>query len=175
MAVEEKEAAMEAFRSGQSQILVSTTVVEVGVDVPNASVMLIESADRFGLSQLHQLRGRVGRGQEASYCYLMGPEWCSENAYQRLTIMAQTSDGFEIAEKDLQMRGPGELLGTKQSGVPGLVRADLIRDQDLLLVAKKEARVLVENDRHLHKPEHQRLRQALDKKWEGNLPLSQVG
>ncbi len=175
MAVEEKEAAMEAFRSGQSQILVSTTVVEVGVDFPNASVMLIESAERFGLSQLHQLRGRVGRGQEVSYCYLIGPEWCSENAYQRLTIMAQTSDGFEIAEKDLQIRGPGELLGTKQSGVPGLVRADLIRDQDLLLVAKKEARILVENDRYLHKPEHQRLRQVLDKKWEGNLPLSQVG
>src|SRR5204862_7580619 len=124
----EKERVMSAFVAGEIKILVSTTVIEVGVDVPNASVMIVEHAERFGLSQLHQLRGRVGRGAEQSYCVLMSSEKQTSVAQQRLGIMAETSDGFRIAEKDLELRGPGEVMGTRQSGVPTFRVGNLVRD-----------------------------------------------
>ncbi|HET6978024.1 MAG TPA: ATP-dependent DNA helicase RecG [Pyrinomonadaceae bacterium] len=135
----EKEKVMSAFVAGETKILVSTTVIEVGVDVPNASVMIVEHAERFGLSQLHQLRGRVGRGAEKSYCILLTSDKKTAVAEERLGIMAQTSDGFKIAEKDLELRGPGELLGTKQSGLPEFRIGNIVRDQELLEKARKEA------------------------------------
>ncbi len=135
----EKEKVMSAFVAGEIKILVSTTVIEVGVDVPNASVMIVEHAERFGLSQLHQLRGRVGRGAEKSYCILLTSDKKTAIAEERLGIMAQTSNGFIIAEKDLELRGPGELLGTKQSGLPEFRIGNIVRDQPLLEKAKQEA------------------------------------
>ncbi len=135
----EKEKVMSAFVAGEIKILVSTTVIEVGVDVPNASVMIVEHAERFGLSQLHQLRGRVGRGAEKSYCVLLTSDKKTVNAEERLGIMAQTSNGFIIAEKDLELRGPGELLGTKQSGLPEFRIGNIVRDQEILEKAKQEA------------------------------------
>jgi len=139
MKAAEKDRVMNAFVAGEIKILVSTTVIEVGVDVPNASVMIVEHAERFGLSQLHQLRGRVGRGAEKSYCVLLTSDKKTVNAEERLGIMAKTSNGFVIAEKDLELRGPGELLGTRQSGLPEFRIANLIRDQQLLEQAKREA------------------------------------
>jgi ATP-dependent DNA helicase RecG len=135
----EKEKVMKAFVAGEIKILVSTTVIEVGVDVPNASVMIVENAERFGLSQLHQLRGRVGRGAKKSYCVLLTSDKKTAIAEERLGIMAQTSNGFVIAEKDLELRGPGELLGTRQSGLAELRVGNLVRDQQLLERAKREA------------------------------------
>ncbi len=139
MKAAEKDEVMRRFVAGDIQILVSTTVIEVGVDVPNASVMIVEHAERFGLSQLHQLRGRVGRGAEKSYCILLTSDKKTSVAKERLGIMAQTNDGFVIAEKDLELRGPGELLGTKQSGLPEFRVANLVRDQQFLEGARKEA------------------------------------
>src|SRR5207248_6133783 len=124
-------------------ILVSTTVIEVGVDVPNATVMLIEQAERYGLAQLHQLRGRVGRGGEQSYCILV-TERMNDTARERIRTLVDSNDGFAIAEMDLKLRGPGEFFGTKQSGLPGLRLADLIRDTDVLETARNEAQTLVE-------------------------------
>ena len=135
----EKEKVMSAFVAGEIKILVSTTVIEVGVDVPNASVMIVEHAERFGLSQLHQLRGRVGRGAEKSYCILLTSDKKTAVAEERLGIMAETNDGFRIAEKDLELRGPGELLGTKQSGLPEFRIGNIVRDQEILEKAKQEA------------------------------------
>jgi ATP-dependent DNA helicase RecG len=135
----DKEEAMRRFIAGETQILVSTTVIEVGVDVPNASVMIVEHAERFGLSQLHQLRGRVGRGAEKSYCVLLTSDKQTAVAVERLGIMAKSNDGFVIAEKDLELRGPGELLGTRQSGLPEFRIANLVRDQKFLEGARKEA------------------------------------
>jgi ATP-dependent DNA helicase RecG len=135
----EKEKVMSAFVAGEIKILVSTTVIEVGVDVPNASVMVVEHAERFGLSQLHQLRGRVGRGAEKSYCILLTSDKRTAIAEERLGIMAKTNDGFIIAEKDLELRGPGELLGTKQSGLPEFRIGNIVRDQALLEQAKQES------------------------------------
>jgi ATP-dependent DNA helicase RecG len=139
MKSEEKEEVMRRFVKGEIQILVSTTVIEVGVDVPNASVMVVEHAERFGLSQLHQLRGRVGRGAEQSYCVLLASEKQTEVARERLGIMEETNDGFKIAEKDLEIRGPGEIMGTRQAGLPEFRIANLIRDLDILQAARKEA------------------------------------
>jgi ATP-dependent DNA helicase RecG len=139
MKTAEKEEVMRRFVAGEIQILVSTTVIEVGVDVPNASLMIVEHAERFGLSQLHQLRGRVGRGAEKSYCILLTSDKKTSVAEERLGIMAKTNDGFIIAEKDLELRGPGELLGTKQSGLPEFRVANLVRDQKFLEGARKEA------------------------------------
>jgi ATP-dependent DNA helicase RecG len=145
MRQDEKDAVMEEFRTGASHILVSTTVIEVGVDVPNASIMVVEHAERFGLSQLHQLRGRVGRGDEQSYCILLAATRRSPEAIERLAIMEETSDGFKIAEKDLEIRGPGEVMGTRQSGLPAFRVGNIIRDHELLEVAKQEAdRILTE-------------------------------
>ena len=139
MKPEEKEVVMRDFVSGKTQILVSTTVIEVGVDVPNASVMVVEHAERFGLSQLHQLRGRVGRGAEQSYCVLLASDKQTEVARERLGIMEETNDGFKIAEKDLEIRGPGQMMGTKQAGLPEFRIANLVRDLDILQAARKEA------------------------------------
>ena len=139
MKAAEKDEVMKRFVAGEIQILVSTTVIEVGVDVPNASVMVVEHAERFGLSQLHQLRGRVGRGAEKSYCLLLTADKKTAVAMERLGIMEQTGDGFLIAEKDLEIRGAGELLGTKQSGLPEFRVANLVRDQRILEQARKEA------------------------------------
>jgi ATP-dependent DNA helicase RecG len=141
MEAEEKDAVMRRFKDGQIDLLVSTTVIEVGVDVPNATLMVIEHAERFGLSQLHQLRGRIGRGSARSFCILMTGKKVTPEAEQRLDTMVKTQDGFEIAEKDLEIRGPGEFFGTKQAGMPSLRVANLIRDRELLEAAKREARV----------------------------------
>jgi ATP-dependent DNA helicase RecG len=149
---EEKEGVMQRFQRNELQILVSTTVVEVGVDVPNASVMLIEHADRFGLSQLHQLRGRIGRGAAQSYCLLLAEEPFSEVAAERLRIMTETNDGFKISEVDLKLRGPGEFFGTRQWGIPAFRIANLLRDQEILEWAKREASDFVE-----HPPSRQEL------------------
>jgi ATP-dependent DNA helicase RecG len=139
----EKQAVMEAFSQHQTQLLVATTVIEVGVDVPNASLMVIEHAERFGLSQLHQLRGRVGRGAAKSTCILLYQAKLSEAARERLKVMYEHTDGFLIAQADLQLRGPGEFLGTRQSGVPMLKIADINRDEDLLMAAKATAEQLL--------------------------------
>src|SRR5690606_14874922 len=135
----EKQEVMQAFRDGEVAVLVATSVIEVGVDVPNATVMVIEDADRFGLAQLHQLRGRVGRGAAASYCLLIAEPRTAE-AEERLRALERTNDGFAIAEQDLKLRGPGEIFGTRQHGLPDLRVADPIRDLKLLEVARKEAR-----------------------------------
>jgi ATP-dependent DNA helicase RecG len=135
----EKEEVMRAFSANKIQILVATTVIEVGVDVPNASVMLIEHAERFGLSQLHQLRGRVGRGAAESFCILLAQFQKTKEARERLKIMEETTDGFKIAEKDLEIRGPGEVMGTRQSGIPAFRIANIVRDQKILEIARREA------------------------------------
>ncbi|MBS1811634.1 MAG: ATP-dependent DNA helicase RecG [Acidobacteria bacterium] len=148
MKPEEKEAVMKEFIANHSQILVATTVIEVGVDVPNSSVMLIEHAERFGLSQLHQLRGRVGRGAAESYCILLAQYQKTEVSRERLKIMEETTDGFKIAEKDLEIRGPGEVMGTRQSGIPAFRVANIVRDQQLLQQARKEAEFML-NERRM--------------------------
>jgi ATP-dependent DNA helicase RecG len=142
---QEKEEVMDQFRNGDFQILVCTTVIEVGVDVPNATVMVIENADRFGLAQLHQLRGRVGRGAQQSFCFLIA-DAKSEPTRERLGIMEQTNDGFVIAEKDLELRGPGEFMGYRQSGLPDLILADLVKDARTLEEARNIAIELVKQD-----------------------------
>jgi ATP-dependent DNA helicase RecG len=142
----DKEAVMKDFIEGRLHILVSTTVIEVGVDVPNASLMIIEHAERFGLSQLHQLRGRVGRGASQSYCVLMSADKTTELAKLRLGIMEETNDGFKIAEKDLELRGPGDILGTKQSGIPNFRVANLVRDIQILEAARREAAMYLSSE-----------------------------
>ena len=140
----EKDEVMDDFKRGKYNILVSTTVVEVGVDVPNATVMAIENAERFGLSQLHQLRGRVGRSELQSYCVLV-PQKANQVSLERLKVMEETNNGFIISEKDLQLRGPGEFLGTRQSGMLNFALADLVKDTKILELARKEAFALVES------------------------------
>jgi ATP-dependent DNA helicase RecG len=154
----EKDTEMKRFAEGKTNIMVATTVIEVGVNIPNASVMIIESAERFGLSQLHQLRGRVGRGAEQSYCILMTSFKLSNDSKIRLETMCKTNDGFEIAEVDLKLRGPGDIMGKQQSGVLQLQIADLVRDKDILLVARNEALKLLKKDPSMTLPEHQTLR-----------------
>lgn len=154
----EKEAVMELFRKGDIQVLVSTTVIEVGVDVPNANMIVIEHAERFGLSQLHQLRGRVGRGQHKSYCVLILGYAVSEESFERSKIMERTSDGFKVAEADLEIRGPGEFMGARQSGLTGFKMANLVRDIEILKLARKVAIELVEKDPQLSRSEHEPLK-----------------
>ncbi len=154
----DKDAEMKRFAEGKTNIMVATTVIEVGVNIPNASVMVIESAERFGLSQLHQLRGRVGRGAEQSYCILMTSFKLSNDSKIRLETMCKTNDGFEIAEVDLKLRGPGDIMGKQQSGVLQLQIADLVKDKDILLVARNEALKLLKKDSSMTLPEHQTLR-----------------
>ena len=162
MKPEDKAWEMDRFAKGQAQILVATTVIEVGVNVPNASVMVIESAERFGLSQLHQLRGRVGRGASQSYCILMSSSDLGQDARRRLETMCRTNDGFEIAEVDMELRGPGDVMGTQQSGVPDLKVADLVRDRPLLSSARYFAQEVLEADPTLGQPEHMALRESLE-------------
>lgn len=171
----EKERIMRAFVSGELQVMVSTTVIEVGVDVPNATVMLVEHAERFGLAQLHQLRGRVGRDIHQAWCLLMADFPMSEEAKQRLRVLTESHDGFVIAEKDLEIRGPGEFLGTRQSGLPELRVAHIIRDQRILAEARREAFALVAEDPQLALSEHAALRQGLADRWQQTFELMHVG
>jgi ATP-dependent DNA helicase RecG len=176
LSAEEKDGIMRRFKGGELNILVATTVIEVGVDVPNASIMVIEHAERFGLSQMHQLRGRIGRGSAKSYCVLMTGAKVSDEAQQRLDTMVRTSDGFEIAEKDLELRGPGEFFGTKQAGMPSLRVANLVRDRKLLEVAKQEARGLLEDPAGEIPAEEKRAAvQYLRMHWNRRYGLVEVG
>ena len=166
---QERENVMASFKAGAINVLVSTTVIEVGVDVPNAAMMLIVHAERFGLSQLHQLRGRVGRGGSQSYCFLLMYEPASEDARRRLDIMIKTNDGFKIAEEDLDIRGPGEFFGTRQAGMPDLKLANIVRDARLLDTARKEAFALIDKDSELNSfPE---LKKGLEGFWKGKIEL----
>lgn len=165
----ERESVMASFKDGGLDLLVSTTVIEVGVDVPNATMMLIVHAERFGLSQLHQLRGRVGRGGEQSYCLLLAYKPCSEDAWKRLDMIVRTSDGFRIAEEDLNIRGPGEFFGTRQSGMPDLKIANIVRDAGLLEIASKEAFRVINEDPELENlPE---LKKSVEVFWEGKTEI----
>jgi ATP-dependent DNA helicase RecG len=186
----EKEAVMADFKAGRIQVLVATTVIEVGVDVPNATVMLVEHAERFGLAQLHQLRGRVGRGTQQSYCLLMaasvgrvplstgrrptGSGEAVSTARERLEALVQSNDGFVIAEEDLRIRGPGEFFGFRQWGMPEFRVASLVRDGELLQQARQEALVLLKQDPQLQAAMHQGLREAMLRKWEKKLELGSV-
>lgn len=161
MKADEKAQVMEQFRQGETQVLVSTTVIEVGVDVPNANIMIIEHAERFGLSQLHQLRGRVGRGAHKSFCILMMAYAVSEEGRLRTEMMEATQDGFKIAEFDLEMRGPGEFMGTRQSGLTGFKMANLVRDMSLLQLAREAAFEVLRKDPSLTWPDHKGLREEL--------------
>lgn len=172
---EEKEHLMRDFKSGTIQLLVATTVIEVGIDVPNASVMMIEHAERFGLAQLHQLRGRVGRGAAASCCLLMRSERCTEVGRQRLAVMVESNDGFRIAEADLEIRGPGEVLGTRQSGLPDFRVANLLKDGRILEEARQEAFRLVEDKNFICSPRYEEIRLELKKRWGGRLELASLG
>ena len=175
MKSKEKEAVMHDFKDQKINMLVSTIVIEVGVDISNASVMIIEHAERFGLSQLHQLRGRIGRGKHMSYCILVSKPK-TDDAKQRISAMLKTQDGFRIAEEDLEIRGPGEFFGTRQHGLPELKIANIVRDREILEVAKKEAFDLVQKDRFLRSPENRLIRESLLKKFSReDLALASVG
>ena len=156
----EKQQIMERFRRGDTNALISTTVIEVGVDVPNATVMLVENAERFGLAQLHQLRGRIGRGQHKSYCILLTSEQSKESA-AKLAVLEKTSNGFDVAEADWELRGPGDLLGTAQSGLPALKIGDLIKDAPLMRRARAAAISIFQADPCLELPENQRFRRLI--------------
>jgi ATP-dependent DNA helicase RecG len=171
---DEKSEIMRRFHRHEIDVLVSTTVIEVGVDVPNANVMVVEHADRFGLAQLHQLRGRVGRGEHESYCALVGwPK--SDDARRRLDVMVATTDGFVIAEEDLKIRGPGEILGTRQAGMPDLKLASLITDSRVLEAAREDASALIQADPTLADATHALLRETVLRAWGGKLRLASVG
>jgi ATP-dependent DNA helicase RecG len=175
MKVDERDRTMRAFRDGKLGILVATTVIEVGIDIPNATVMVIEHAERFGLSQLHQLRGRVGRGQAPSYCLLVNRGTASTVAAERLRVMAKEKDGFKIAEADLKLRGPGELLGTRQSGLGDFRLASLTRDTQLLMAARREAMAWLEKDPQLKTKDSAGMREILKHRWGKRLQLGIVG
>jgi ATP-dependent DNA helicase RecG len=170
---EEKDDVMQRFRKNEVQILVATTVVEVGVDVPNATVMVIEHAERFGLAQLHQLRGRIGRGARKSHCILVAPSRMTDEARARLETMVRTSNGFEIAETDLQLRGPGEFFGTRQAGNLGFHIANPLRDRELLELARREAFALVDDSAQRQALEH--TLSALPGQWQQRYHLARVG
>lgn len=174
MKAQEKEAIMQSFKSGEKQILVSTTVIEVGVDVPNATMMVIEHAERFGLSQLHQLRGRVGRSSHQSYCILMAGYAQSEESRFRLKVMEDSTDGFVIAEEDLKLRGPGEFLGTRQAGLPDFQLAELLRDGHLLNAAKKRAEEIVQADPELAAPKNELIKKIMFDRWGRKLDLTLI-
>ncbi len=171
----EKDRIMDRFIRREIHLLVSTTVIEVGIDIPQASLMVIEHAERFGLAQLHQLRGRVGRGDIPSYCILMSGHPVSDLSTRRLRVMEETTDGFRIAEEDLAIRGPGEFLGTRQSGLPDFRVASILRDGRILNDARQEAFRLIDGDAFLQKPEHGLLREVLLRRWEGRLELARTG
>jgi ATP-dependent DNA helicase RecG len=173
----DKDATLREFRSGAHRALVATTVIEVGVDVPNASIMVVQHAERFGLAQLHQLRGRVGRGVRDSSCFLVSHtrRGAASKSNERLAVLAQTTDGFKIAEADLRHRGPGELLGTRQHGLPELRIGDLVRDFSVLEQARQDAFELIEIDPELKRPEHARFRERLIAMFKGKLSLIEAG
>jgi ATP-dependent DNA helicase RecG len=171
----EKDQVMTGFLNKEIDILVSTTVIEVGIDIPQASLMVIEHAERFGLSQLHQLRGRVGRSDIPSYCVLMSQRKGSEDSRKRLSVMAETNDGFKIAEEDLAIRGPGEFMGTRQSGIPDFRIANILRDVRILNDAKNDAFTFIEKDQLLKKKEHSLLKEVLLHRWGGRLELAKTG
>ena len=174
MKSQQKQSTMAAFKNRDIEIMVATTVVEVGVDVPQATIMVIEHAERFGLSQLHQLRGRVGRSGIQSYCFLLTGERCSEDAQKRIDVVTSTTDGFKIAEADLELRGPGEILGTRQHGIPEL-RVARITDSRLVTLARRLAYDIVNDDPSLAKPENQQLKIILRKRLGGRLKFAKVG
>ena len=170
----EKQDVMSRFKNKEIDILVSTTVIEVGIDVPNATLMVIENAERFGLSQMHQLRGRVGRGTDKSSCHLIsGP--MTDDGVRRIKAMTRTNDGFELAEADLEIRGPGEFFGTRQSGLPDFKIANILRDASLLEIAKSEANRLAKADPNLSQPVHQVLKEVLQIQWRGHLKMASIG
>jgi ATP-dependent DNA helicase RecG len=171
----DKDFEMQRFAKGETQILVATTVIEVGVNVPNASVMVIESAEKFGLSQLHQLRGRVGRGAEQSYCILMTKDSLNEDAYQRISTMVRSTDGFEIAEVDMQLRGPGDIMGTQQSGILNFKLANLAKDQKVLQVARYIAEEILKQDPELMRPEYQGMKAFFEKNHQDKFIWSRIG
>src|SRR5437867_3191606 len=175
MKAEEKDGVMRRFKAGEHDVLVSTTVIEVGIDVPNATAIVIEHAERFGLAQLHQLRGRVGRGPARAHCFLVVPDWTGEEAYQRLRTLEQSTDGFHIAEADLALRGPGDFLGTRQAGLPDFRVANLLRDTALLTAARDEALAWLREDPELSRPESAAVRAVLAHRWQGRLGLARVG
>ena len=175
MKSEEKEEVMQRFKAGEVHILVATTVIEVGIDVPGATLMVVEHAERFGLSQLHQLRGRVGRGEKQSCCILLAQYKKSDDARRRLKIMEETNDGFKIAEEDLKIRGPGEFIGVRQSGIPDFRVANIIRDARILNEAREEAFELVRRDPLLQDPQNFFLKEVLKQRWKGRLELAGVG
>jgi ATP-dependent DNA helicase RecG len=171
-----KEHVMREFQQGKIEILVATTVIEVGVDVPNATVMVIEHADRFGLAQLHQLRGRIGRGAAKSYCVLMRGGKVSEEGELRLDAMVRSNDGFQIAELDLELRGPGEFFGTKQAGIPSFRVANIIRDRRLLEAAKREAAFVISGpNAEISKEETDRALREMRARWALSYGLVEVG
>src|SRR5687768_2441077 len=169
----ERDSTMRRFRDAEIDVLVATTVIEVGIDVPNATVMLIEHPERFGLSQLHQLRGRVGRGADEAYCILLGD--VGDEARQRLEIFAGTEDGFEIARADLTLRGMGDLFGQRQSGVPTFRVADPLRDEELNLLAQQVASDVLDQDPELSRPEHSGMRAVLGARYGRAIELFRVG
>jgi len=175
MKSEEKDAVMSRFKAGEHQLLVSTTVIEVGIDVPNATVMVIEHAERFGLAQLHQLRGRVGRGQSESFCFLLAQYTPADESIRRLRVMVETNDGFKIAEADLTFRGPGEFLGTRQSGLPDFRVANIVRDSRILEIAREEAEAWLAKNPDLTSRASRRQRAILEDRWAGRLELARVG
>jgi ATP-dependent DNA helicase RecG len=175
MKAEEKDAVMTDFKERRLDILVATTVIEVGIDIPNATVMMIEHAERFGLAQLHQLRGRVGRGTGASHCLLVRSLRCSEEGMRRLQVMEETTDGFRIAEADLEIRGPGEFLGTRQAGLPDFRVASLLRDGRILEEARQDAFALAADPAFLTDPTYSDLRQTLRERWGARLELASIG
>jgi ATP-dependent DNA helicase RecG len=176
LGADEKEDVMRRFQKGELDILVSTTVIEVGVDVANATVMVVEHAERFGLAQLHQLRGRIGRGAAKSYCILMTGGKISEDGERRLDAMVRTTDGFQIAELDLELRGPGEFFGTRQAGLPSFQVANLIRDRQLLETAKREAAaVLAGPNDEISKEEIDRALRHMRTHWQKTYGLVEVG
>jgi ATP-dependent DNA helicase RecG len=174
MKAEDKEFEMQRFIKGETQIMVATTVIEVGVNVPNASIMIIESAERFGLSQLHQLRGRVGRGAEKSYCVLMTGIKLSKESKKRMETMVRTNDGFEIAEVDLELRGPGDIMGTQQSGELDLKIADLAKDGQLVSQAREYARKILQEDPFLELPQNHIVKEQLRKVMKAKPNWSQI-
>jgi ATP-dependent DNA helicase RecG len=174
MSSDEKTKTMADFRAGYIDVLVSTVVIEVGVDVPNATIMVVENANRFGLAQLHQLRGRIGRGQSKSYCLLFA-ETEDETAISRLEIMTRSRDGFEIAEHDLKLRGPGELFSARQHGLPDLKIANIVEDFELLNLARRDAFSVIADDPTLTQPDHSILRQEIIHRFGDKLGLVDVG
>ena len=166
---------MAAFAAGGIQVLVSTTVIEVGVDVANATLMVVEHAERFGLAQLHQLRGRVGRGSAQSTCILVGNAHNNPEAHRRMEIMCETNDGFKIAEVDLELRGPGEMIGIRQSGVPAFKYANLIRDRRALEIAREEANRFLETLRTHPDDESRRVALIIREQWKDGFGLALTG